>query len=171
MSIKKPRGPSKSMYSEKWVSGTGQKLMVHSKAMCSGEPCTIHKPSNHHMVKWKLNWRQDRIMMERICEHGVEHPDPDDAEFRHKVYGDADTMHRCDGCCVKDKKKIVKTYKQECVVDDSGCLTWNDLAEEYNKKNGGRRAKTLPMEEVYQWACKQDCFVVQKDGSLVRKEA
>ncbi len=39
MSIKKPRGSSKSAMvglTEKRVSGTGQELMVHSKAMCVG---------------------------------------------------------------------------------------------------------------------------------------
>lgn len=104
MSIKKPRGPSKSAnvgLTEKWVSGTGQKMMVHSKSICVGEMCPIHSPSKHHMVKWKLNWRQDRSMMERVCKHGIGHPDPDDAAFRKLMYCDDDTMHGCDGCCIK----------------------------------------------------------------------
>lgn len=92
-------------FTEKWVSDTGQKIMIHSKAICMGEGCPVHKPSDHHMKEWKLNWRQDRRIMERICEHGVGHPDPDDAAFRNIMYGDKDTTHGCDGCCVKGKNK------------------------------------------------------------------
>lgn len=37
------------------------------------------------------HWRDDRSFMERICPHGVGHPDPDDEH--------ADPIHGCDGCC------------------------------------------------------------------------
>jgi hypothetical protein len=34
--------------------------------------------------------------MERICEHGVGHPDPDDLRvIRDRIMG----IHACDGCC------------------------------------------------------------------------
>jgi hypothetical protein len=34
--------------------------------------------------------------MERICEHGCGHPDPDD----HRILtGEDDGIHGCDGCC------------------------------------------------------------------------
>jgi hypothetical protein len=70
----------------------GQVLVgVHKKTDCLGEYCVIHNPSNHHMKEWPQNWRPDRQMMERICPHGVGHPDPDDISL--------DTMHGCDGCC------------------------------------------------------------------------
>lgn len=39
-------------------------------------------------------WRTDRGVMERVCPHGVGHPDPDE------VYRDIDDfVHGCDGCC------------------------------------------------------------------------
>ena len=38
--------------------------------------------------------RFDRSFMERICVHGVGHPDPDGA--------DADPLHACDGCCINE---------------------------------------------------------------------
>lgn len=72
--------------------GTGQRLRnVHSRNACRGEFCCIHNPSDHHMRGWTMNWRPDRRIMERICEHGVGHPDPDDTS--------GDGVHGCDGCC------------------------------------------------------------------------
>jgi hypothetical protein len=38
--------------------------------------------------------RFDRSFMERICVHGVGHPDPDSAG--------ADPLHACDGCCTNE---------------------------------------------------------------------
>lgn len=64
---------------------------THSAAKCSGRPCTIHNRSNHHMRHLPQHWRDDRGIMERTCEHGVGHPDPDEIA--------SDTIHGCDGCC------------------------------------------------------------------------
>ncbi len=69
-----------------------QTLIVHDADECSGEYCCIHNPSPHHMLEWKQLWRADRHMMERICPHGVGHPDPDDLNM--------ETTHGCDLCCV-----------------------------------------------------------------------
>lgn len=38
-------------------------------------------------------------MMERVCEHGVGHPDPD------CMYAQQDPAHGCDGCCVPKTKE------------------------------------------------------------------
>lgn len=72
----------------------GQEIFAHAPAVCSGPPCPIHWPSQHHMRFWPQNWRNDRKIIERICpEHGVGHPDPDDpARYRD---------HGCCGCCLK----------------------------------------------------------------------
>ena len=67
------------------------KLRTHAAGTCLGEFCTIHNPSDHHMKAWPQTWRGDRRLMERICPHGVGHPDPDDLN--------PDTVHGCDGCC------------------------------------------------------------------------
>lgn len=66
---------------------------VHDQGKCKGEYCTIHDMSDHHMRSFPQHWRGDRYMMERICPHGVGHPDPDDPTD--------DTVHGCDGCCIK----------------------------------------------------------------------
>lgn len=78
---------------------------VHDPALCAGRPCTIHNRSDHHMRSWPQNFRPDRGIMERICEHGVGHPDPDDLDWRPetsdgRVEGrDTAGIHGCDGCC------------------------------------------------------------------------
>jgi hypothetical protein len=48
-------------------------------------------------------------------------------------------------------------------------LTWDDLAEFYGKKTGGR-AKIRPMDEIYEWATKQEEIQVNEDSSLSFKE-
>jgi len=64
---------------------------VHDQSQCAGDFCTIHFNSRHHMEDWPQHWRSDRRLMERICPHGVGHPDPDDPN--------PDKSHGCDGCC------------------------------------------------------------------------
>lgn len=71
--------------------GNGQFLEnVHSVRSCTGPPCVIHSPSDHHMRDWPLYWRNDASKFERICPHGIGHPDPDDL---------GPGVHGCDGCC------------------------------------------------------------------------
>lgn len=73
-----------------------RELHTHADDKCAGEFCVVHKPSDHHMVSWPLLWRADKGVMERICMHGVGHPDPDDLEYQ----GDTSlAVHGCDGCC------------------------------------------------------------------------
>lgn len=81
-----------------WINGerlTG----VHSPKACAGRECVIHAPTDHHMRAWELNWRDDRGIFERICPHGIGHPDPDQfAYWREKGWKHAG-VHGCDGCC------------------------------------------------------------------------
>ena len=86
---------------EKYETGTGQIVHVHDKEQCKGNHCCIHNPSDHHMKDWPTNWRSDRYLMERICPHGVGHPDPDDLAFKERQGVDMkyEGVHGCDGCC------------------------------------------------------------------------
>lgn len=85
---------------ETYVDGTGVKLRVHDRKNCAGEYCSIHNPSNHKMKDWPTHWRDDRGIMERICECGVGHPDPDDMAFRRRLgMDDSAGIHGCCGCC------------------------------------------------------------------------
>ena len=82
----------------------GQTLVnVHDSDKCAGEFCTIHNPSDHHMKYWSQNWRPDRGIMERMCEHGVGHPDPDDPAMKFSY----ERIHGCDLCCHDPKKDVL----------------------------------------------------------------
>jgi hypothetical protein len=90
--------------SEDFTLPDGTVLMnVHSRKRCSLRPCIIHNPSQHSMSDFPLHWRDDRRMFERICPHGIGHPDPDDVLF-HLTLANGDdgyAVHGCDGCCRK----------------------------------------------------------------------
>lgn len=92
------------------VSLVGGQLVhnVHPETACAGNPCCIHNPSDHHMAGWRQNWRDDRRLMERICPHGIGHPDPDHIGYLRSLaarrlgthIGAAlGIVHGCDGCC------------------------------------------------------------------------
>ena len=70
---------------------------VHDPKQCVGQSCTIHNRSDHSMRAFPQHWRDDRKIMERICPHGVGHPDPDDYYANHGV----ESVHGCCGhrCC------------------------------------------------------------------------
>lgn len=72
---------------------------VHPPTTCAGRPCVVHNPSDHHMREWRLNWRADRGLMERLCPHGIGHPDPDDMAYQVSVGRKGQGIHGCDGCC------------------------------------------------------------------------
>lgn len=80
----------------------GRILKTHGVVDCGGDICVIHNQTQHHMVDWPLNWRWDREIMERMCPHGIGHPDPDDNRIR---TGLDIGVHGCDGCCAKGRKK------------------------------------------------------------------
>lgn len=58
------------------------------------------QPSTHHMNTWGIRWREDKRTAERICGHGLGHPDPDCVSF-HARMGQDVSVHGCDGCCGK----------------------------------------------------------------------
>jgi hypothetical protein len=81
---------------EKYVmENTDITLVVHESDMCIGEYCTIHNKSDHSMRSFPQQWRGDRGIMERICPHGIGHPDPD-SPWPAESY---EWVHGCDGCC------------------------------------------------------------------------
>lgn len=88
-----------------YVTGVGQVLRrVHSQEECKDRPsCVIHAPSPHPMRGFPTNWRPDRGLMERICTHGVGHPDPDHVAYIRTFMTPSRlrvTMtHGCCGCC------------------------------------------------------------------------
>lgn len=78
-----------------FVLESGQVLRnIHADGHCNGANCVIHNPSDHSLKDRPRSWRPERGIVERICAHGVGHPDPD------QHLSGTDTMHSCDGCCV-----------------------------------------------------------------------
>lgn len=82
---------------ERWITDTGQVIYAHKAVLCT-PPCPIHAPSQHTLVGAPRHWRDDRGLIERICKHGVGHPDPDDYGVR---FVEGTGVHGCDGCCRK----------------------------------------------------------------------
>lgn len=78
-------------------------LMAHPASSCAGQwACPLHNRSVHPMRAMTQMWREDRGLIERVCEHGCAHPDPDQYEFwlvtMGKKKADAEMSHSCDGC-------------------------------------------------------------------------
>jgi len=84
---------------ERYVDSTGLVIYVHKEEDCKGTYCCIHNPSPHHMREWPTLWRWDRNLMERVCKHGVGHPDPDHIDRLPKGKRHIESIHGCDGCC------------------------------------------------------------------------
>lgn len=79
-----------------WTDSYGHELFgVHEADKCLGEFCPIHKVSDHPLKDAPQRWRRDKGSMERVCVHGIGHPDPDDYKARA-----VKSVHGCDGCCV-----------------------------------------------------------------------
>jgi hypothetical protein len=91
----------------------GTMLLVHKKRDClDPNRCSIHNPSDHALNGALYAWIDNH--MYRMCEHGNEHPDPDDLHFRQMMRGyppgpesddpeDSIPAHDCDcRCCLKD---------------------------------------------------------------------
>ena len=75
---------------------------VHKAAECVGDTCAIHKKTKHHMRGMPQVWRPDRGTIERLCEHGVGHVDPDSPFPK----GSYEWIHGCceSACCVNPKR-------------------------------------------------------------------
>ncbi len=73
--------------------------LTHTARRCDG-PCAIHGPSAHHMRDLPVFYREHRGIVERICPHGVGHPDPDQVGHWQKTLSEtqasAQSIH---GCC------------------------------------------------------------------------
>lgn len=87
-------------------------LICHDELSCRGEFCTLHNRSEHRLRHLPQSWRDDKGLMERICEHGVGHPDPDEIDLDK----DSRSVHGCDGCCLEHLEIDQITEAQELVV-------------------------------------------------------
>jgi hypothetical protein len=90
------------------LENTDKVMVTHGPDKCQNqnEFCTIHNRSNHSMRGFPQLYRRDRNLMERICSHGIGHPDPDDPKIingwttdKEGVPKNYELVHGCDGCC------------------------------------------------------------------------
>jgi hypothetical protein len=77
---------------------------VHDEATCESRVCVIHSPTDHHMRDWTVIWRGDRGIFERICEHGIGHPDPDQFPYWRETGQGWLAVHGCCGTCCNERR-------------------------------------------------------------------
>lgn len=96
-----------------FLDGAGKLVAVHHRSPeCDEHGCCIHNPSEHPLRGAPLIWRHSGPFdikpshMERFCEHGVGHPDPDQDAYLRRTgrteLADNLAVHGCDGCCQED---------------------------------------------------------------------
>jgi len=94
------------------------KITYHKPDTCKGQHCIFHNPTPHKMRDWPMNLRTDSWaapLIERMCEHGVGHPDPDSADYLDRMMGYTEkekkygfSVHGCDGCCGLEIERVEK---------------------------------------------------------------
>lgn len=79
---------------------SGSILRTHEETLdCYDYGCVVHFPSHQRLSEAPYNWREDTGVMERICPHGVGHPDLDSANHYLRLGMGYMNVHGCDGCC------------------------------------------------------------------------
>lgn len=79
----------------------GEVVWAHPASQCMGFNCCIHNPSEHHMRSWTQHLRSDNHgLIERMCKHGIGHPDPDSVAWFKRRGIEGMGIHGCCGeCC------------------------------------------------------------------------
>lgn len=72
-------------------------LGAHHPLTCIGEVCSLHKRTDHEMRNWRQSIQMvgDVFVVTRICQHNIEHTDPDDYYIK--------DIDRCSICNPKKK--------------------------------------------------------------------
>ena len=79
------------------------RVRLHKAKNCAGEYCCLHRPSDHPLKDAPMILRMDRgMLIERVCEHGTGHSDPDSVAFLASTGSKDDGTHGCDGCCTEE---------------------------------------------------------------------
>ena len=85
------------------VMETTDGIVHHARSDCDGPPCPFHSPSLHSMIEEPMILRTDWGVpfIERLCPHGIGHPDPDSLDWLRRHGYEGFGVHGCDGCCTK----------------------------------------------------------------------
>lgn len=94
------------------ITGRGQRLTrTHPpNSGCEEHGCVIHNPTLEAQMIGETFWSLAHGRMERICEHGVHHPDPDAVAWRLRKGLFPNVDHDCDGCC--DPERLAQQARQ-----------------------------------------------------------
>jgi len=86
--------------------------------------------------------------------------------MKHKCNNCKGTGYLEDNIPVSGQMRICQTCSGKGIIKVGKALTWDELAKEYNKYNS-RKAYTLPMDTVFNWAEKKtDKFKVSEEGTI-----
>jgi len=125
---------------EEWIDSFGRTWSIHHRSLCKGKYCPFHNPSNHPLKNAPINIRSDKMyLVERICEHGIGHDDPDSVAYLHSIGEKWAGVHGCDGCCEVSHMSENEKERYWCpncgyIIDDGKC----------NCEEGGQSALKVP---------------------------
>lgn len=90
---------------DKVILDNGQQWWIHKGDTCKGY-CPFHNPSDHPLKDATIAIRghnpfsmKPAGFVERICEHGIGHSDPDSVAYYDFMGISGTGIHGCDGCC------------------------------------------------------------------------
>jgi len=92
---------------------------VHSAESCAGPRCPIHTWSDHHMTSWPQRWTDAH--MERVCTHGLGHPDPDDVIYQETLQKERLTRNAAK--CLECGETIESLHRHDFVSCGCGNLS------------------------------------------------
>lgn len=80
-------------------------ISIHNPTQCAGRPCVFHNPSDHALSKAKVSYNESLHRVERVCSHGIHHPDVDEVVKVYDGFGETEALkfakhNDCDGCCL-----------------------------------------------------------------------
>ena len=103
-------------------------MKVHAKKDCVA-PCPFHSPSDHPLKDAPIHIRRDKnLLVERICEHGVGHSDPDSVAYMEAHGIEGMGVHGCDGCCTGHHGKLHETLpSQSSSGGDKGAMSLDEI--------------------------------------------
>lgn len=100
--LRQARDDEEAEETNRFTDDYGQELIqIHDEnSDCHQYGCPVHNPSNEAIAIGRLFWRDDRGIFERICEHGVGHPDHDMLRWMERTRGaDYARVESVHGCC------------------------------------------------------------------------
>lgn len=129
---------------ERWRLVGGQLLSgVHRRNTCIGPNCCIHNPSTHPMRSWKMHFNHSTMVMERVCEHGFVHVDPDDPKA--KNYHTPARVH-CLNCDTVVQSRHRHDYSP-CNCEDEQDGVFVDGGFDYFRMGWGKNARFAMLEQ------------------------